>query len=100
MFAQDCPSFKTESPGSLLPLQSQVTGTAGHSTLVQWAQAWGRKGKGVLTGIDKDDLGAPESEDTGADSAHGLSHPAAMPGTVPRQAWSLPLRGELFQPLV
>lgn len=66
----------------------------------QEPQAWGRKGKGVLTGIDKDDLGAPESEDTGADSAHGLSHPAAMPGTVPRQAWSLPLRGELFQPLV
>ena len=69
------------------------------------SQERGRKGKGVLTDIDEDDLGAPESEDAGADSAHGLSHPAATPGTVPRQAWSLPLeqghlRGELFQPFI
>lgn len=69
------------------------------------SQERGRKGKGVLTGIDEDDLGVPESEDAGADSAHGLSHPAATPGMVPRQAWSLPLeqghlRGELFQPFI
>lgn len=65
----------------------------------------GQEREGGLTGIDKDDLGVPESEDAGADSAHGLSHPAATPGTVPRQAWSLPLeqghlRGELFQPFI
>lgn len=71
----------------------------------QEPQAWGRKGKRVLTGIDEDDLGPPESEDAGADSACGLSHHAATPGTVPRQTWSLPLeqghlRGQLFQPLI